>query len=195
MKRIILATHNDHKAIEVNNILKGFEVVSLKQLGWTDEIVEDGLTFQDNAKIKVSAVAAKYPNDLILADDSGLAVNALNGDPGIHSARYAGNDRSSLALCNKLIEELSDVPRGKRNARFVTVLAYYHPENRDVNFFEGFVEGIISKGMIGENGFGYDPIFYIESKGKTMAELLPAEKDLISHRYNALKSFKEYLEH
>jgi len=194
MKRIILATHNDHKVIEVKNILKGIEIISLKQLGWIEDIIEDGQTFHDNARIKAEAVAVKYPNDYILADDSGLEVDALDGAPGVHSARYAGNDRSSNALCNKLINELSGINDNARNAQFVTVLAYYQPDICDVEFFEGSVAGVISKSMIGNNGFGYDPVFFLEDRAKTMAELSSNEKDSISHRFNALNKLKEFLQ-
>ena len=195
INRIILATHNDHKTKEVKSILQdiGVDVVSLKDIGWTEEIIEDGLTFYENAEIKAKAVAEKYPLDYILADDSGLVVDALGGAPGVHSARYAGNDRSSLALCLKLIGDVKDVPLKQRNAYFVTVLAYYNPVEQKVLFFEGKVEGIIADEMIGSNGFGYDPVFFLQDKGKTMAQLSSEEKDSLSHRHNALSKFKQYL--
>ena len=195
LNRIILATHNDHKTKEVKNILQdiGVDVVSLKDIGWTEEIIEDGLTFFENAQIKAKAVAMKYPLEYILADDSGLVVNALGGAPGVNSARYAGNVRSSDALCKKLLEETRDVPFKQRNAYFITVLAYYNPTKEEVIFFEGKVDGIIATEMLGSNGFGYDPVFFLSDKGKTMAQLSSEEKDSLSHRHNALEKFKQYL--
>ncbi len=195
MKRIILATHNEHKTKEVKSILQdiGVDVVSLKDIGWEEEIIEDGLTFFDNASIKAKTVAEKYPQEYVLADDSGLVVDALDGAPGVNSARYAGNDRSNLALCSKLLLEIKNTPAEKRNAHFVTVLAYYQPDNQKVTFFEGRVNGIISQEMFGSNGFGYDPVFYLPEKERTMAELSSEEKDSLSHRHNALVRFKKYL--
>lgn len=195
INRIILATHNDHKTKEVKSILQdiGVDVVSLKDIGWTEEIIEDGLTFFENAEIKAKSVAAKYPLEYILSDDSGLVVNVLGGAPGVNSARYAGNDRSSAALCTKLLEETREVPFKQRNAYFITVLAYYNPTKKEVMFFEGKVEGNIVTEMIGSNGFGYDPVFFLPDKGKTMAQLSSEEKDSLSHRHNALAKFKQYL--
>ncbi len=195
IKRIILATHNDHKTNEVKSILQdiGVEVLSLKDIGWTDEIIEDGETFSDNASLKANAVAMKYPDEYILADDSGLVVDVLDGAPGVRSARYAGDDRSSLALCSKLIEETKAFSFSQRTAYFVTVLAYYQPFDQTIMTFEGVVDGLIMDKMIGTNGFGYDPVFYLPEKKKTMAELASEEKNLLSHRYNALLKLKQYL--
>lgn len=195
MERIILATHNEHKTKEVRHILQdlGVEVLSLKDLGWTEEIVEDGLTFSDNAGSKVSAVVEKYPQEYIIADDSGLEVDILDGAPGVHSARYAGNDKSSLALCTKLIEATKLFPFQERTASFVTVLAFYQPTDRTIMAFEGTVNGLILEEMRGSNGFGYDPVFYLPELMKTMAELSSEEKDKLSHRHNALEKFKAYV--
>ncbi len=196
MNRIILATHNEHKTEEVKHILQDLavDVYSLKDIEWTEEIVEDGETFSDNASLKAVAVAEKYSAEYILADDSGLAVDVLNGEPGVKSARYAGNDRSSQALCSKLIEETKDFPFSERTAHFVTILAFYQPHDRTIMTFEGSVDGLIIDKMVGSNGFGYDPVFYLPELGKTMAELSSEQKNKLSHRYNALSNFKKYIQ-
>lgn len=195
INRLILATHNAHKAEEVRHILQdlGIEVVSLEDIGWIEDIIENGDTFSDNAAIKVNAVAERYPDEYILADDSGLEVDVLDGAPGVRSARYAGDDRSSEALCSKLISEIKLFPFSKRTARFVTTLAFYQPFDKTIMTFEGVVDGLINDTMVGTNGFGYDPVFYLPDKKKTMAEMDANEKNQLSHRYKALKKFKEYI--
>jgi XTP/dITP diphosphohydrolase len=195
MKRIIFATHNKHKKDEVKSILLniGRQIVTLEDIGWNNEIVEDGNTFQENAKKKINALLLEYPNDFLLADDSGLVVDSLNGEPGVMSARYAGENSTSEQLCTKLLSAMSKVEEPRRNAFFITVLAFYNPLVKNISFFEGRVDGYITKEMIGKNGFGYDPVFFVSSKNKTLAEMDFREKNSLSHRYKALQQFKFYL--
>lgn len=194
--KYIIATHNAHKLAEISRILEplGIEAVTDRQLGLElPEAEETGTTFAENAYIKAAA-ACEFSGLPAIADDSGLAVDALGGRPGVYSARYGGeglddNDRNQL-----LLKELAEVPAGKRQAQFVSAVCCVFP-NGDTITTEGVVEGDIGFAPKGANGFGYDPLFYVGDR--TTAEMSPAEKDAISHRGRALAAFsvklKEYL--
>ena len=191
IKEVVLATGNKGKVKEFSNLLEGVfgEIISLSDLGSPPEVIEDGLTFRDNA-LKKAREIAQYSGKLTLADDSGLEVDALNGRPGIYSARYSGEGATNKTNIVKLLAELGDNPN--RKARFVCVLALVDPNGEEL-VVEGFCEGVILDEPRGEGGFGYDPVFYLPDRRKTMAELEPELKNTISHRANALKKLKTEL--
>lgn len=191
MKKIVLASSNQHKLKEIQSILADFDFVleTMAEAGYGDqEIVEDGDTFEANSLIKAKAVFDKL-GVASLADDSGLMVDYLNGAPGVYSARYAGEPTSNVKNNDKLLEAMAGVPDALRTARFVTVLTLMF-ENGDTLVARGEVVGIIGHALKGENGFGYDPLFIVPENGKTFAELSDSEKNTISHRANALKVLK-----
>lgn len=194
MKKMILASSNIHKLEEIMEITKefGVELITMSDAGLVDfEIEENGDTFEENSMIKAKAVVEELGEDAI-ADDSGLMVDYLGGDPGIYSARYSGEDKNYDANNKKLLKELSGVPMEKRTAKFVSVITLLTTDGRSL-VVRGEIEGLISEDESGANGFGYDPLFYIPSKGKTFAELTSDEKNQISHRANALIKLKEEL--
>lgn len=193
MKKIIFATGNENKMKELRQIMEDLpvEILSLKQAGITADIVEDGTTFEENALIKAKAIA-EITNEIVLADDSGLEIDALNKEPGIYSARYMGEDTSYRIKNQNLIERLEGVAEEKRTARFVCAIAAAFPEGEVLTTI-GTIEGRIAHEEKGENGFGYDPIFYVPEFGCTTAELSEEEKNRISHRGNALRAMKEKL--
>ena len=183
MKKIIFATGNQDKMREIREILADMdvEVVSMKEAGIHADIVEDGSTFEENAV-----------NDIVMADDSGLEIDYLNKEPGIYSARYMGEDTSYHIKNASLIERLNGVPDEKRTARFVCAVAAAFPDG-SVKTVRGTMEGRIGYEEKGENGFGYDPIFYLPEYGCTSAELSGEEKNKISHRGKALRAIKDEL--
>ncbi len=192
MQTIVLATNNNHKVIEMSRFFEEhfpgrFEIKTLGQAGYTDEIVEDADTFEGNAFIKANAVC-KATGLIAIADDSGLEVDYLGGRPGIYSARYAGKGCSDTDNINKLLGELSGVPYEKRTARFVSVICACYPDGRSIQA-RGVCEGIILTEKRGSGVFGYDPVFYYPPLGKTFAELSTDVKNTVSHRGNALKQF------
>lgn len=192
IKEVVLATGNQGKVKEFQKLLdEVFEnVISLKQLDNPPEVIEDGVTFRDNA-LKKAREIAEYSGKLTLADDSGLEVDALDSRPGVYSARFSGPGATDKANIEKLLEELGD--NKNRKARFVCVLALVNPNGEEL-VVEGFCEGEILNHEKGENGFGYDPVFYLPDRGLTMAEVDPEIKNRISHRANALKKLKVKLE-
>lgn len=197
MKKIIVATGNEGKMKEFRQILQGEDIVfsSLKDEGLQNvEIVEDGSTFEENALIKARKIS-EITGQIVLADDSGLEVDALDKAPGIYSARYMGEDTPYTVKNNHIIELLKDVEGEDRSARFVCVIACVFPDGRSFTC-RGVVEGQIGYSEKGENGFGYDPIFYVPELGCTTAELPPEGKNKISHRGRALTAMydkmKEY---
>lgn len=194
MKRMIFATGNENKMKEIREILGALplEILSMKEAGVSADIVEDGKTFEENALIKARAIF-KLAGEMVLADDSGLEIDYLNKEPGIYSARYMGEDTSYHIKNKSLIDRLEGVPDEKRTARFVCAIAAVFPDGKEL-VVRGTVEGIIGYEEKGENGFGYDPIFYLPERGCTTAELPPEEKNSISHRGNALRLMKELLE-
>ena len=188
--KIILATHNENKVKELNSILSNspIEFVSLKQIGWLDDIVEDGKTIEENAWIKAETVH-KSMNHAVMAEDTGLIIDALEGEPGVHSARYAGPQRDDKKNIKKVLNKLAG--RTDRSARFKTVIALIINEER--HQFTGVCEGRISELILGNNGFGYDPIFMPEGHRYTFAELSSDIKDKISHRALAVDSMMRFL--
>ena len=179
---------------EIRDILGALplEILSMKEAGVSADIVEDGKTFEENALIKARAIC-KLAGEMVLADDSGLEIDYLNKEPGIYSARYMGEDTSYHIKNKSLIDRLEGVPDEKRTARFVCAIAAVFPDGKEL-VVRGTVEGIIGYEEKGENGFGYDPIFYLPERGCTTAELSPEEKNSISHRGNALRLMNELLE-
>ena len=197
--RIIFATGNAHKMREIREILAGddTEILSMKEAGIEADIVEDGKTFAENAMIKAKGIAKliKDNDTIVIADDSGLVIDALNGEPGVYSARYMGEDTSYRIKNKNLIDRLEGVPEGKRSARFVCAMAACFPDGTS-KVVEGKIEGRIGYEERGENGFGYDPIFYLPDKDVSTAELSPEDKNAISHRGQALRLIKkEILKH
>lgn len=196
--KIIFATGNAGKMKEIRMIMSDLdiEVQSMKEADIQAEIVEDGKTFEENAKIKAQAIAqelkARGEQAVVLADDSGLEIDYLNKEPGVYSARYMGEDTSYTIKNANLIQRLAGVPDEERTARFVCVIAAVFPDGR---MFEtrAAVEGRIGYEEKGENGFGYDPIFYLPEYGMYSAELAPEEKNRISHRGKALEEMKKIL--
>lgn len=201
-QRIIFATGNVGKMREIREILAdmNMEVQSMKEAGIEADIVEDGTTFEENAVIKAKAVArmleersGKGQGDaIVLADDSGLEIDALNKEPGIYSARYLGEDTPYSVKSANLIDRLAGVPDEERTARFVCVIAAAMPDGEIVTT-QGVIEGRIGYEEKGNNGFGYDPIFYVPEYGRTTAQLTEEEKNRISHRGKALEAMKEEL--
>ena len=200
MDTIIFATGNKNKMIEIRMILAdlGCKILSQKEAGIQADVVEDGQTFEENALIKATTIAdiarkmPEYKNAVVLADDSGLEIDALNKEPGIYSARYMGEDTSYDIKNQALIDRLEGVPDEKRTARFVCAIAAALPDG-STEVVRGTMEGRIGYEITGENGFGYDPIFYLPEYGVTSAEIPIEKKNEISHRGKALEAMKKAL--
>lgn len=201
MKKIIFATGNEHKMAEIRMILEdlGMEVLSQREAGIEADIVEDGTTFEENALIKAKGIADAarqmkgYEDAVILADDSGLEIDFLNKEPGIYSARYMGEDTSYDIKNQALLDRLDGVEDEKRTARFVCAIAAAFP-NGSSEVVRGTMEGIIGHEIIGANGFGYDPIFFLPEYGCTSAQLTPEKKNELSHRGEGLRKMRVILE-
>lgn len=193
-QRILFATGNAGKMKEVRMILQdlGIPVLSMKEAGISAEIVEDGTTFEENAAIKAETIR-NLTGDIVLADDSGLEIDCLDGAPGIYSARFMGEDTPYTVKNAALLEKLSGVPEAKRTARFVCAIACALPDGRTLTT-RGVMEGIIAQEIRGENGFGYDPIFYLPEFGCTSAEITPEQKNEVSHRGKALRQMRMILQ-
>ena len=193
-RKIIFATGNINKMREIREILGGLdaEILSMNEAGIHLDIEENGTTFEENALIKARA-AAKAANEIVLADDSGLEIDYLNKEPGVYSARYMGEDTSYEIKNQVLLERLSGVPKEQRTARFVCAVAAVFPEGEEI-VKRGVIEGYIGEKPEGENGFGYDPIFYVEKYHCSTAALSREEKNAISHRGNALQAIRGELE-
>lgn len=188
--KLVIATDNKNKVKEIKEVLKDFdfEILSKKELGLGDlNIVENAETLEGNAKIKAEAISKKI-DSYILADDTGLFVKVLNGEPGVRSARYAG-DHDEKANRKKLLKNLED--KDDRSAYFKTVLCLISPD-KNLNFIEGTCKGIIANEEKGKGGFGYDPIFIPEGQNKTFGQMSLLEKNIISHRGRALENLKKY---
>ena len=184
--KLILASKNRHKAMEMQAILGDrITLITQDEAGFGDlDIIEDGTTFEENA-IKKAVTVMKASGLPCIADDSGLCVDALDGAPGLYTARYAGENATDDENIQKLLDSLKGVEKEKRTARFVCVIAVAYPD-REAATFRGECEGLILTEKHGENGFGYDPVFYVEEYGKAMAELSAEIKNSISHRSRAL---------
>lgn len=190
-KDILIATKNKGKVAEFDAFFKskGLTVTSLLDLDNDIDVIEDGETFEENAEKKATVIGRKTGKP-VLADDSGLEVDALNGEPGIYSARYAGPGKDDHANNEKLLQELEAVKKEDRTARFVCALAVYFPDGT-IKTVRGTCEGLIAEQPAGEHGFGYDPLFYLPQLDKMMAELKKEEKNELSHRANALKRLND----
>lgn len=190
-KRIIFATGNQGKMKEIRMIMEdlGIQVVSMKEAGVKADIVEDGKTFEENAVIKAKTIM-EMTGEIVMADDSGLEIDYLDGAPGIYSARFMGEDTSYDIKNNALIEKLAGVPDPERTARFVCSIACAFPDGKILTSY-GAMEGIIGYEIKGANGFGYDPIFFLPEYGCTSAQITPEQKNELSHRGKALRSMKE----
>lgn len=193
MKKIVFATGNEHKMQEIRMILEDLdvEILSMKEAGISADIVEDGKTFEENAAIKAKAIS-KMTDAIVLADDSGLEVDFLDKAPGVFSSRFMGEDTSYDIKNKAILDKLDGVEEEKRTARFVCVICAVLP-NGQVISTRGTIEGIIGYEIKGENGFGYDPIFYVPEFSCYSAELTPQQKNSISHRGKALMEMKALL--
>lgn len=200
MFRIIFATGNQGKMREIRAIMGDCEaeIISMKEAGLDLDIEENGTTFEENAMIKARAVAdaldaqGKARECVVMADDSGLEIDCLNGEPGVYSARYLGEETPFDVKSKDFLRRMADVPEEERGARFVCAIAAVFPDGEAV-VTRGIVEGRIGHELQGDNGFGYDPIFYLPEYGRTAAELSDEEKNQISHRSRALALMKEEL--
>jgi XTP/dITP diphosphohydrolase len=192
MKSIILASNNKDKVKEVKEILKGYDIISMKEAGIDVDIEENGTTFEENALIKARAIM-KLTGQITMADDSGLEIDYLNKAPGVYSARFMGHDTSYDVKNKALIQKLEGVKGSDRSGRFVCAIAVCFPDGREI-VKRGTMEGLIAEEIKGDNGFGYDPIVYLPEYGKTSGELAPEEKNKISHRGKALALIKEELD-
>ena len=198
MEKIIFATGNQGKMREVRSILSDLdmEILSMAEAGIEAEIEENGTTFGENALIKAHDIAPKLSDQevIVLADDSGLEVDYLNKEPGIYSARYMGEDTSYEIKNQNIIDRLKGVPKEKRSARFVCAIAAAFANGEDC-VVQGTIEGYIGWEPAGENGFGYDPIFYVDQYNCSTAQLSMEIKNQLSHRGKALRAMKEKLAH
>ena len=192
MKSIILASNNKDKVKEVKEILKGYDIISMKEAGIDVDIEEIGTTFEENALIKARAIM-KLTGQITMADDSGLEIDYLNKAPGVYSARFMGHDTSYDIKNKALIQKLEGVKGSDRSGRFVCAIAVCFPDGREI-VKRGTMEGLIAEEIKGDNGFGYDPIVYLPEYGRTSGELAPEEKNKISHRGKALALIKEELD-
>ena len=194
MDKIVFATGNENKMIENRMIMEdlGIEILSQREAGITADVIEDGATFEENAMIKAREIA-KYTDAIVLADDSGLEIDYLNKEPGIYSARYMGENTSYDIKNQALLDRLDGVPDEKRTARFVCAIAAVFPDGTE-EVVRGTMEGIIGHEIIGENGFGYDPIFFLPEYHCTSAQLPPEKKNELSHRGEGLRKMRVVIE-
>lgn len=193
-QRIVFATTNEGKMKEIREILSdcGYDILSMKEAGICTDADEDGNTFEENARIKASCAAKQLPEDIVMADDSGLEIDYLHKEPGIYSARYLGEDTSYDIKNRALLDRLAGVEKEQRTARFVSAIAAAVP-GKGIFTVRGTVEGYIGWEPAGTNGFGYDPIFYVDEYGCSTAELTMEQKNAFSHRGNALRAMKKLL--
>jgi XTP/dITP diphosphohydrolase len=193
VKTILIATKNRGKAKEFDEIFNpmGYQVLTLLDMPENLDVEETGTTFEENAKLKAETIS-HYFGVPVLADDSGLIIDALEGRPGVFSARYAGVEKNDLANMEKVLLEMKGIKGNERTARFHCSLALALPDQNTITTF-GTVEGYIAEEPIGTNGFGYDPIFYVPTHDKTMAQLTSEEKNNISHRHNAIQKLKRIM--
>ena len=192
-KTLIFASGNQGKAREVRAFLPDWDILTLDDIGFLDEIVETGSTFEENAFIKAETIYAFSEGYPVLADDSGLMIDYLDGEPGVHSARFLGEDTPFYAKNLKILEMMRGVPVEERGARFVCSMVLLSPTGKN-NAVEGVLEGRIADKISGDGGFGYDPIFFIPEDACTLAQMPLYEKNKISHRARALAQIREILE-
>ncbi|WP_203333152.1 XTP/dITP diphosphatase [Planococcus beigongshangi] len=187
MKEIIIATKNKGKAKDFEALLEpmGYKVLTLHDVAPHMDVEETGVTFEENAILKAVAIAEEL-QATVIADDSGLEIDALGGEPGVYSARYSGEQKNDSSNIDKVLQKMVQIPEEERTARFRCVLALAAPGEK-TQLFEGVCEGLIATEREGDNGFGYDPIFYVPSLDKTMGQMKPEEKASISHRGNAIR--------
>ena len=192
--KLILATSNKDKAREIAEILSDtpFVVTTMKEEGYDPDIVEDGKTFEENALIKARTVHALAEGAYVMADDSGLCIDALDGAPGIYSARFCGEDSTYPEKFAMIFEMLKDVPEEKRTAKFVCSIAVVRPDGSEFTV-RGEVCGVLHEKPMGDGGFGYDPIFYVPEFGMTTAQMTKEQKNSISHRGKASRAMAEKL--
>ncbi len=192
--KLILATSNKDKAREIAEILDGtpFVVTTMKEEGFDPDIVEDGKTFEENALIKARAVHELAKGAYVMADDSGLCIDALDGAPGIYSARFCGEDSTYPEKFAKIFEMLKDVPEENRTAKFVCSIAVVRPDGSEFTV-RGEICGVLHEKPMGDGGFGYDPIFYVPEFGMTTAQMTKEQKNSISHRGKASRAMAEKL--
>ena len=192
--KLLIASNNAHKIQEIREILSGIypEICSLKDAGLSIDVVEDGATFEENAVKKAETVLEESGWDAVLADDSGLAVDALGGAPGIYSARYAGEQHCDADNNAKLMRDMADVPDEKRTCRFVSTVALAR-RGRETVCVRGTAEGILLREPHGQNGFGYDPYFFYPPLQQSFAEIPPEQKNSVSHRRRALEALQRVL--
>lgn len=189
---IVVATNNKGKLSEIKKILEGYNVLSQSDVGADIEVDETGVTYSENAFLKAEAIRP-YTDKIIIADDSGLEVDVLDGAPGLYSARYAGDGTTPMQGIEKLLYNLKDFAPSEKTARFISCIALLMP-NGEKHTFEGVCEGFIIDELRGENGFGFDPVFYVDEFEKTFSEISDEEKNSISHRFRALKKLKDFLD-
>lgn len=193
MIKFVVASKNKGKINEIKEILKDFpfEVVSMEDVGICDDVEETGRTFEENSMIKAAEIS-KLSGEIVMADDSGLEVDYLDGAPGIYSSRFAGDNATDEQRTEKLLRMLEGVPFEKRHARFVCAISVVFPSGRKFTV-TGYREGYIAEKQAGSNGFGYDPIFFVPEFNKTTAQMEPEQKHKISHRGNALRAMRAEL--
>ena len=193
--KLIIASNNAHKVTEIKAILGDFyeQILSLRDAGIKIDVEEDADTFEGNALKKASEIFDAVDADAVLSDDSGLEVDALGGAPGVYSARYAGEGHDDAANNAKILENMKEVADEKRTCRFVSAVALVRRDKQPI-VVRGTVEGMLLRAPQGENGFGYDPLFYYEPFNKSFAELTAEEKNTVSHRKNALEALRAVLE-
>lgn len=190
--QLIMATGNQNKVREIREMLEGTSIIilSMKDAGIEAEIDENGTTFEENAVIKAETIR-DLSGQMVLADDSGLMIDAMDGAPGVYSSRFMGEDTDYTTKNRAILKQLEDVPEEKRGARFVCAMALAFPEKdgvkKETQVFRGVFEGRIAYEIAGENGFGYDPIFYVPEENMTSAEMSPEAKNKVSHRGKALQ--------
>ena len=188
MKNLILASNNAHKVKEIKQILTDYNILTLKEVNFTEDIIEDGDSFEENALIKARTIA-KYSGKAAIADDSGLSVDKLNGRPGVYSARYSPEQTDEKNI-EKLLENLSDIEKNDRKAHFVSVVSIAFPDGT-VKSFRGETQGEILFEKEGNNGFGYDPVFYSYDLEKSLGVATIEEKKSVSHRGRAFEKLKK----
>lgn len=193
-KKVIFATKNKNKMKEIREILAGkdYEILSMEEAGIDIDVVEDGTTFEENALIKSRAIRDYAKDAIVLSDDSGLEIDYLNGAPGIYSARFEGEDTPYSVKNQIILNKLEGVPDEDRTARFVCAVAAAFPDGTE-QVVRGTIEGMIGYESMGENGFGYDPIFFVPEYRCTTAEMTAEQKNEISHRGKALRMIAQYL--